>query len=850
MNIAFDAAALLGLDSKNRGIGNYTDSQFRTLLNLDYENHYFFFNVFEDEHYFDCEELKNRLREDDYICTKDRKFIGSSGFSNCYGQLVKSYIEKNQIDVFYITSPFDGSIPVYRKEWMGNAAVVATVYDIIPYIMKKKYFPNEDSFKWYKERVEMLRWMDRILVISQSVKDDLVSYLHFNPDKIDVIWGAPSSMFKKIDIDIETERTLREKFHITDPFIMCTGGDDERKNIAGLIEAYSRISPQLISQFQLVVVCKLQPVSVERYTRLAQEKGVLGRVVLTNFVTNEELVSLYNLADLVAFPSKYEGLGLPVLEAWACGTGVVTSNNSSLGQIAGDAAITVDPDSVSSIAKGLEKALNGNLKLLAKKGGERLPLYTWEQVAKDTLAAIRSAEQVKKREKRDEKKEQNHRIAFFTPLPPLESGISDYSVDIINALAESFDIDIYIDKGYTPKVSFPPNVTVYSHAGYKARRKNYLETVFQVGNSLFHTYMWSYIRDFGGLVVLHDYNLHGVVQVFSLDKPNNQKEYLSLIAEDLSEEQCEKCLQASTSWSMLDAVKQEMEVNGFISNYADKIIVHSDEAKRKLLERNIARDVRRIRHYAKIEPNTDSFAAKSKIGFPGGSIMIGVFGHIHQTKRTIPILQAFAKLSEENEKVELVFCGKLNKNLEVDFHHTVSKLNIGDRVRVTGYVDLNGFLDYMNAADICLNLRWPYNGETSGSMMRLLAKGKCAVVNEIGSFSEIPDDAVVKLPSAEYLTEEQEVAYIYEALQKLCADEDIRKGIGQRARHFAEAELDLKHIAHQYETFIYERNNKLVTEELLSSLQPAIKDLRFNKREVERLAHTLACIKNPELIVL
>ena len=594
MNIAFDSAALLGPGSKNRGIGNYTDSQFRTLLRLDQENRYFFFNVIEEEKIFQGGEIKADFREDDFLCTKGGQFLDAPGFVNCYGQLIRNYIEKNQIDVFYITSPFDGILPMYKKEWMGNAAVVATVYDIIPYIMRKTYLPKEDSFRWYMERIEMLRWVDRILVISQSVKDDLVNYLHFDADRIDVIWGAPSAIFRKTAISWEAEERIRKKYAIRDPFIICTGGADDRKNIDGLIEAYARISPSLISQYQLVIVCKLQPAAVERFTRLAEDKGVAGRVILTNFVPNEELVSLCNLAALAAFPSKYEGLGLPVLEAWACGTGAVTSNNSSLGQIAGDAAITVDPYSVGSIADGLENALTGDLKLLAEKGEERLPLFTWERTAEGSMEAFRRAEEMRHRETGRNTKPIKQKIAFFSPLPPLDGRIPDYSVKIIQALAGCFDIDVYTDQELPPSVSFPANVTVYPYTKYKARAKRYRETVFQVGNSLLYTYMWPYIRRYGGLVVLHDYNLNETARAYAVGEHGSQKKYRALLAEDLSDLQCRRYMKTLSDSGASEPIPGETEINGFLTNYADKIIVHSDEYKRKLLKKSIARNVRTV----------------------------------------------------------------------------------------------------------------------------------------------------------------------------------------------------------------------------------------------------------------
>ena len=93
--------------------------------------------------------------------------------------------------MFYMTSPFDENMTLYRKEWFEGVTVVATVYDIIPYMRKDQYFPRFSRAKQYYEmRIDMLKWVDQILVISESVKQDMIKYMNFAPEKIDVIWGC------------------------------------------------------------------------------------------------------------------------------------------------------------------------------------------------------------------------------------------------------------------------------------------------------------------------------------------------------------------------------------------------------------------------------------------------------------------------------------------------------------------------------------------------------------------------------------------------------------------------------------------------------------------------------------
>ena len=312
----------------------------------------------------------------------------------------------------------------------------------------------------------MLRWADRLMVISQSVKDDLIKHLQFPPDIIDVIWGAADNRYKQIIIPQNTQEELFAKFDITGKYIVCIGGDDERKNLAGLIAAYGKLPNEVMEQYQLVIVCKLSTASEERYSHIIGKLELQGRVILTNFVSNEELVQLLNLAALMAFPSEYEGFGLPVIEAWACGTPVLTSNNSSLVQIAGDCCILVNPFSVEDIRRGLRTALTQtDLKAIAAKGQERLKMFQWNRVADSVLESIAKLESV------NIAQESKHRIAFFSPLPPLASGIADYSYDIICVLSQYYDIDVFIDTGYSPHCILPGNVKVFTHTHY---RKNWI----------------------------------------------------------------------------------------------------------------------------------------------------------------------------------------------------------------------------------------------------------------------------------------------------------------------------------------------------------------------------------------
>ena len=838
MNIGFDATAILGPMSKNRGIGNYGLSLFKTLINKDKENQYYMLNFFEESN---MEKKWGNIEnfEEVYMYTgKDRFLLSDPEYKKILGEIIKRFIKEKSIDVYYITSPFDNSIVIYEKEWLSAAKVVAIVYDIIPYIFRKRYLPGKKDLQWYMSCVDVLKFVDRCLAISQSVKTDMVRYLNFSEKKIDVIWGASSEKFYKVDIS-ESERVeLYNKFGIVDNFIMCTGGDDERKNLAGLIDAYSKIRRDLIEKYQLVIVCKLSAGAEQVYAGQAQHLGLKNRVILTNFVSDDELLKLYNLATALVFPSKYEGFGLPVVEAFACETPVVTSNNSSLVEIAGEAAVLVDPFDIKDVSRGIEEILTSdNCKELISKGLERLREFNWPKVADNVIASIKKLDNVSRPQANKKK------IAFFTPLPPIESGISDYSVDILNELSKYTGIDVYIDDGYEEKCQLADNISVYNHKKFEASLYDII--IYQVGNSHYHAYMYDYIVNYPGVVVLHDYNMHSVAQYEALFFRKNDIElYGRYLSYDYDESIVNDVLDRIKRTGQIPTNYSDMELNGFITNYAKKIIVHSNEAHEKLLRKDISRIIKTIRHYAKIGEISDKFAIRKEMGYTGGEIIIASFGHIHKNKRALQILKAVGLLCKKYDNLTYVFAGKLDEGTKSEFNDIVFENGLQKRVKVTGYINLDLFEKYIDITDICVNLRWPYNGETSGSLMRILAKGKCVLVNDIGSFAEIPDDACVKLPSVESMTEDEEVSAIYNALENLISNEERRKELSTAARKYAQEYLNLKKIVEEYWNFCGKEQEKTLDEEIIKKIgMNEIENKNYTYEECEQLSETLAYLK-------
>lgn len=284
-------------------------------------------------------------------------------------------LKKLKIDVFH--SPF-GVLPLGYK-----GATVITLHDL-----GFNFYPNILEFK---NRI-LLPWItpisikraNRIIVDSFSTKKDLQKVYKLSEERISLIHLASGTMYSPIPKDIAKEK-LQDKYHLTQPFILCVATLEPRKNIIQLIKAYHQLSPELRNQYQLILVGKKGWQYQELFTLVKQLK-LKERILFTGYIPEEDLPYFYNAATVFVYPSLYEGFGLPVLDAMACGIPVITSNTSSFPEIVGDAGILVDPHDSSSLSDAIQTLLTNpdKHKLFSEKALERSKIFSWKTTAKNT----------------------------------------------------------------------------------------------------------------------------------------------------------------------------------------------------------------------------------------------------------------------------------------------------------------------------------------------------------------------------------------------------------------------------------------------------------------------------------
>ncbi len=231
----------------------------------------------------------------------------------------------------------------------------------------------------------------RVLADSESTRADLVELLGVPPAKISVVTPAVEPRFRRV-ADSARLAQVRNRYRLPERFILGVGTLEPRKNFAGLVSAFGRFRAATGLPHALVIVGRPGWLYEAIHERIRSE-GLAEHVLLPGFVADDDLPAFYTLADLFAFPSLYEGFGIPVLEAMACGTPVVTGDNSSLPEAAGKAALLVKAEDTDEIARAMGRVIEdpGLRGRMIENGYAQAAAFTWQRSANALLDAYRLA---------------------------------------------------------------------------------------------------------------------------------------------------------------------------------------------------------------------------------------------------------------------------------------------------------------------------------------------------------------------------------------------------------------------------------------------------------------------------
>jgi glycosyltransferase involved in cell wall biosynthesis len=269
--------------------------------------------------------------------------------------------------------------PHYVLPPLTRCRSVVTIHDCI-HLMFPQYLPSRLAYVYAKGSMwAASRKADRILTVSEASKRDILRFFDVPADKVSVIYNAIDERFLAPG-NPERMDLVRQRYQLDHPFVLYVGNIKPHKNIERLIDAFGRARAQGPENLKLIIIGD----EISKYPALRQSvhKHKLDKHVrFLGFQPMETLAAFYRLARAFVFPSLYEGFGLPPLEAMACGTPVVTSNVSSLPEIAGGAALLVDPYDADAIANGIVQAVTDDTLRadLICRGLDRARSFSWPQ---------------------------------------------------------------------------------------------------------------------------------------------------------------------------------------------------------------------------------------------------------------------------------------------------------------------------------------------------------------------------------------------------------------------------------------------------------------------------------------
>lgn len=312
------------------------------------------------------------------------------------GRLVPVDDERvGRCDLYHVASPMENGIPGHRllppAVRRGRAAIVATVYDLIPLVYEEHYLVGEQNRAEYARGLAVLHAADELLAISHATAADTTRLLGIDARRITTIGAGAADRFRRAtpaELDRQRARLDDALPALRDDYLLVPTGIDFRKNVEGTIASYALLRPEVRARHQLVIACRVDHHARRHIEDLAARHGVPDDVVLTGFVPDDLLVALYQLAHLVVFPSRYEGFGLPPLEARQCGAPVICGDNSSLREVITDPRARFDADDPAAIAAVMTRVLDDPA-LRRTLAEAPLPDATWDRAAVLTAAVYR-----------------------------------------------------------------------------------------------------------------------------------------------------------------------------------------------------------------------------------------------------------------------------------------------------------------------------------------------------------------------------------------------------------------------------------------------------------------------------
>jgi glycosyltransferase involved in cell wall biosynthesis len=444
------------------------------------------------------------------------------------------------------------------------------------------------------------------------------------------------------------------------------------------------------------------------------------------------------------------------------------------------------------------------------------------------------------------------RLAYCSPLPPLATGIADYSSELLQELSRRVEVDLFIEDGYQPDASLSREFTIRP-LNELTDRSGHDAILYHLGNDArFHGQIYRHALEHPGIVMLHEVALHHMIRILALQA--GRAAYIE-----------ELCFaygpRGKRIGERLLELGQTDEIHSYplferIVDRSHGVIVHNQTARNRVLASRPKARVLTIPHH--LDPglpapldDAGERELKRALRLPCDAFIVSSFGRMGASKRIDVALKAFAHFRKQHAAAIYLLVGDRSGHPELDM---LLQGELGQGVLATGPVEMKRFIDYMQVTDLAINLRYPGGSESSGSLMRLMGLARPVVVSDIGSFSELPDGSCVKVPVD---GSEQRTLLAY--MLALAGNREMRLRIGSSGRDHVMREHALPRVADAYrdafdyfletttrETLVVPRRSSLGHEGIAANLNAdiaaALVELGVDGEDEEILTEVARCL--------
>ena len=373
MTIAFDVSYI---QERRTGYGRASLELLRSLLSLDQENHYALHGW---SYSLDNAEITKLAQRNVKISlTRIPGFVRRFYWNTLRTPSIEVFVK--DFDLFHSPDPL---LPP-----AGRKRTIATLHDLS--YKKFPQFFERHVLRWDKSVARSVKSASAVIVPSEHTKSDLLEFFKIPEERVEVVYFPVSSMFHP-GSDAKSDEAVGKKHGLQSPFALFVGTIEPRKNLTRLVKAFEMLHREKKSELRLVLVGKRGWLCDRIFETLAVS-GVRERIQYLEYVADEELASIYRLAQFLVYPSMYEGYGFPVLEAMASGIPVITSNTSSLKEIGLGAAFLADPMNIEELAQAMQRmAETASLRMeLSQRGIEQVKKFSSQTAAAKVLRLYHS----------------------------------------------------------------------------------------------------------------------------------------------------------------------------------------------------------------------------------------------------------------------------------------------------------------------------------------------------------------------------------------------------------------------------------------------------------------------------